>query len=81
MFVYPKKVFHSVIFRLLALGLLLITLVQDLKSSSNINLSNILNVIDHINTKSIPIHENKSHINYSAMEPVLFEKLHNIKLS
>ena len=45
------------------------------------NLSNILNVNDIISTKSIPIPGNKSHINYSAMEAVLFEKLHNIKLS
>ena len=44
------------------------------------NLSNILNVNDHIRIKSIPIPENKSHINYSAMEQVLFEKLHDIKL-
>ena len=45
------------------------------------NLSNILNVNDHISIKSIPFPENKSHINCSAMEPVLFEKLHAIKLS
>ena len=45
------------------------------------NLSNILNVNDHISIKSIPIPKNKSQINYSAMEPVLFEKLHDIKLS
>ena len=25
--------------------------------------------------------ENQSHMNYSAVEPVLFEKLHNIKFS
>ena len=45
------------------------------------NLSNILNVNDHICIKSIPITENKVHIHFSAMEPVLFEKLHDIKLS
>ena len=44
------------------------------------NLSNILKVNDHIRLK-IPTPKNKSHINYSAMETVLFEKLHNIKLS
>ena len=55
--------------------------MQGLKSSSNMNLSNILNVNDHNNTKSIPIPKYKSHINYLAMETVLFEKLHNIKLS
>ena len=59
----------------------MITIAQGFKSSSNMNLINILNVNDHISTKSIPIPENKSHINYSAMEPVLFEKPHNTKLS
>ena len=43
------------------------------------NLSNILNVKDHIKLK-IPIPENKSYINYLAVEPVLFQKLLNIKL-
>ena len=77
----PKKYSTLLFFRLLILALLSITLVQDLKSSSNMNFCNILNVNDHIHTKSIPIPENKSCINHSAMEPVLFEKLHNIKLS
>ena len=31
--------------------------------------------------KSTPIPKNKYQVNYSAMEPVLFEKFHNIKLS
>ena len=65
---------------LLALALLSVTLVQVLKSSSNMNLSNMLHVNDYISTKSISIPENKPGINYSAMEPVLFESLYNIKL-
>ena len=44
------------------------------------NISNILDLNDHINTKPIPKPENQSHMNYSSMEPVLFEKHHNIKL-
>ena len=80
MFVYPKKNSTLLFFRLLALALLSITLVQGFKSSCNMNLSNILNVNDHISMKSIPTPENKSYINYSAMEPVLFERLHDIKL-
>ena len=62
------------------MALLLVTLVKGFKSLSNMNLSNILNVNDH-SRLNIPIPENKSQINYSAMEPVLFEKSHNIKLS
>ena len=81
MFVYPEKNSAFVIFILLELALLSITLVQCFKSSSNMNLSNVLNVYDHINIKSISIPENKSHINYSTMEPVLFEKVHDIKLT
>ena len=44
------------------------------------SLGNILIVNDHISIKSIPTPQNKSCINYSAMELVLPEKLHNIKL-
>ena len=54
--------------------------MQSFMPLSKMNLSNILNVNDHIKLK-IPTPENKSHINYSAMEPVVFEKLHDIKLS
>ena len=81
MFVYPKYL-TLLFFRLLALlALLLRTLVQGFKPSSTINLSNILNVHDHINKKLIHIPKNKSQINYSAMQPVLSEKPYNIKLS
>ena len=80
MFICPTQKIPLYFFRLLALALLLITQVKSFKSLSKMNLSNILNVNDHLKLK-IPTPENKSHINYSAMEPVLFEKLHNIKLS
>ena len=78
MFVYLKK--NSTLCFLRLLALLLITLVQSLKSLSNMNLSNFLNVNDHIKLNT-PTPKTKSCINYSAMEPVLYEKLHDIKLS
>ena len=68
--------------------------MQGFKSSSNMNLSNILNVNDHISINSIPIKAKincsyilsinsipiKAKINCSLMEPAIFEKLHYIKL-
>ena len=80
MFIYSEKEFHSIFLDYWHWYYYLITLVQSFKSSSNMNLSNVLNVNDHIKLK-IPTPKNKYHTNYSAMEPVLFEKLHNIKLS
>ena len=54
----------------------MIFLVQGLKSSSNMTLSYILNVNDHISIKSIPIMSK-----YSVMELVIFKKkLLDIKL-
>ena len=61
--------------------MLSITLVQGFKSPSNMNISNILNVNGHIDTKLIPEPKNKSHVNYSSIEPVQFKILCNIKLS
>ena len=57
----------------MALAILSITLVQGFRSPSNMNISNILDLNDHINAKPIPKLENQSHMNYSSMEPVLFE--------
>ena len=45
------------------------------------NIGNILDLNGHINAKPIPKSENQSCMNYSSLKPVLFEKLHNIKLS
>ena len=65
------------IFRSLAWTILMITLVQSFKPPNNKNISSILNINSHITNKPTP----KFHLNYSSMEPVLFEKLHDIKLS
>ena len=55
--------------------------MQGFKSSSNMNISNHLDLNGHIKAKLIPKSKNQSFMNYSSLEPVLFEKLHNIKLS
>ena len=57
--------------------ILTITLVQSFKHPSKNNINNTLNINHHIIKKPTP----KFPMNYSSMEPVLFEKLHNIKLS
>ena len=80
MFLCPK-IYHFIIFIFLALKILLIMLVQGFKSPSDMNISNILDLNDLINAKPFPKPENQSHINYLSMEPVLFEKLHNINYS
>ena len=45
------------------------------------NISKLLDLNEHIKAKPMSKPENQSHMNYSALETVLFEKLHNIKLS
>ena len=54
--------------------------MQGFRSPSNMNISNVFNLNGHINTKPIAKSEDQSHLNYSSLEPVLFEKLHNIEL-
>ena len=54
----------------------MITLVQSLQPSSNNNINNNGSMNSHIIQKPPP----KFHMNHSSMEPVLSEKLHNIKL-
>ena len=44
-------------------------------------ISNILDLKGHMNAKLIPKSEIQSYMNYLSLEPVLFEKLHNIKLA
>ena len=51
---YTSKRIHIYFYRLLALALLSITLVQSFRFSSNMNLSNILNANDHIKLKILP---------------------------
>ena len=77
MFIYPQKEFHFI-----SLDYWHWHYYQSpwCKVSSNMNFSNILNVNDHIKLKT-PNPKKKSHINYSAMEQVPFQKLHDIKLS
>ena len=65
------------LFQSLALTILMITLVKNLKFASNRNISNTLDINSHITNKP----SSKFYMNYSSMELVLFEKLHNIKLS
>ena len=83
MFVTNKKApFISLyFFRCLALTIHMITLVQSFKSPSNKNIGNTLNINSHSTRKPTPKFENWVHMNYSWREPVLFKKLHNIKLS
>ena len=45
------------------------------------NVSQLLDLNGHIKTKLMSKPKNPSHMNFSVLEPVLFEKLHNIKLS
>ena len=55
--------------------------MQGFKAPSNINISELLDHNGHIKAKLMSKAENQSHLNYSAPELVLFEKLNNIKLS
>ena len=68
-------------FRYLALAILSITLEQGFKAPSNMNVSELLDLHGHIKTKPMSKAKNPSCMNYSALEPVLFEKPHNSKLS
>ena len=65
------------IFRLLALTIFTITLVQSFKPPINNNINSNHSINSHIIQKLTP----KFHVNYLSMEHMLFEKLHNIKLS
>ena len=80
MFIYPQKEFHFIFLDYSHWYYNGLPWCKASSLKSNMNLSNILNVNAHIKLK-IPIPKNKSHINYSAIEPVLFEKHCNIKLS
>ena len=80
MFVCPKNT-SLYFFKYLALAILLINLVQGFKPPSNMNISNILDLNGHITATPMPKSKKQSHVNYLSLEPVLFEKLHNIKFS
>ena len=55
--------------------------MQGFKSPSNMHISDLLDPNGHIKAKLINKSKNQSHMNYPSLEPVLFEKLHNIALS
>ena len=80
MFICPTISSHY-LFRYLALAILPITLVQGFKSPSYMNISEPIDINGHIKTQLMSKPEKQSCMNYSTLEPVLFEKLHNIKLS
>ena len=65
----------------LAIHILSIILVQDFKALSTINITELLDLNGHIKMNPLSGPEGSTHINNSLLEPVLFEKLHNIKLS
>ena len=65
------------LFRSLALTIVMITLVHNVELPSSKNISDSIHINGHITAELTPTF----HMNYSSMELVLFEKLHNIKLS
>ena len=77
MFLSKNSLYFPLYFRSLTLTILTITLVQIVKPPSNNNISNTLKINSPNTNKLTP----KFHMNYSSMEPGIFEKLHNIKLS
>ena len=79
MFISLKNTPLYNLFRFLALAILWIILVQSFTFPSNMNISNILDPNGDINAKPIPKSKNQSSMTYSSLEPVLFEKLYNIK--
>ena len=56
-------------------------MVHGFKASSTKNDTELLDINGHINTNPMYKPKGAMCINNSALEPVLFEKLHNIKLS
>ena len=55
--------------------------MQGFDALNKMNVSELLDLNGHIKTKPMSKPQSPSYMNYSALEPVLFEKLHNIKLS
>ena len=70
--------YFTLFFRYLALAILSITLEQGFKSPSNMNSGELLDLNGHIKAKLMFKSENLSCMNYLALEPVLFERPHNI---
>ena len=73
--------YFTLFFRYLLLAILSIILVQGIKYPSNMSISKLLSLNSNIKVKLMSKSKNQPHMNYSALDPVLFEKLYNIKLS
>ena len=56
-------------------------MVHGFKASSTMNVTELFDLNGHINMNPIFKLKDPMHMDNSALEPVLFEKLHNIKLS
>ena len=55
-------------------------MVHGFKASSTMSITELLDLNGHINTNLMFKPKGPMCMNNSALEPVLFEKLHNIKL-
>ena len=55
--------------------------MQGFKSPGNMNFSEHLDLNGHSKVKLMSKSGCQSHMNYSSLKPVLFEKLHNVELS
>ena len=71
-----KLYFILYLFRSMALTIVVITMVICFEFPSNKNISNSIHINGH-NDNTQPL---TFHMSYSSMEPVLFEKIPNIKL-
>ena len=56
-------------------------MVHSFKAPSTKKVNDFLDLNNHINNKLMLKLKGPTHENTSSLEPVLFEKLHNIKLS
>ena len=68
-------------FTSLVLTILFATMVNDFKAPSTKNVDDLLDLNGHINTKLIFTPKGPTCENTTSLTPVLFQKLHNIKLS
>ena len=69
------------IFTCLVLTLLFITMAHDFKASSTMNVTEHLDLNGHINMNPMFKPKGSMLMKNSALEPVLFEKLHNIVIT
>ena len=81
MFTYMTSAPLYLFFRCLLLTILFITMVHGFKASSTKNVTKLLDLNAHINTNPMFKPAGPMHMKNLALEPELFEKLHNSKLS